>query len=91
VVIQALRQPKWRSHFWLSILVTWGIGASTLTLEYRKPTWLFLSLIVASAAIKSHADKPVPLVWRNEPEAQAIPYTKPNKWRQARPEKSYHV
>jgi O-antigen ligase len=91
VVIQALRQAKWRSRFWLSILVTWGIGASTLTLEYRKPTWLFLSLIVASAAIKSHGDKTVPLIWRNEPEAQALPYAKHNKWPQAGREKSFHV
>jgi O-antigen ligase len=91
VIIQALRQAKWRSRFWLSLLVTWGIGASTLTLEYRKPTWLFLSLIVASAAIKSQGDKTVPLVWRNEPEAQALPYTKHNKWPQAEPEKSFDV
>jgi len=91
VIIQALRQSMWRSGFWLAILVTWGIGASTLTWEYRKPTWLFLTLIVASAAIKSHGDKTIPVVWRNQPEAQAVPYTKPNKWRQARPEKSYHV
>jgi O-antigen ligase len=47
---QALRQAGWERSFWLSLLAVWAIGASTLTWEHRKSTWLFLSLIVASAA-----------------------------------------
>lgn len=37
--------------FWLTLLAVWGMGALTLTWEYRKTTWLFLGLIVANAAI----------------------------------------
>ncbi len=37
--------------FWLTLLAVWGMGAFTLTWEYRKTTWLFLGLIVANAAI----------------------------------------
>jgi O-antigen ligase len=47
---QALNQPTWDRRLWLCILATWAIGASMLTWEHRKPTWLFLNLIVASAA-----------------------------------------
>jgi O-antigen ligase len=54
-VFQALGQPRWDSRFWLALLTVWTIGASTLTWEYRKSTWLFLSLIVVSAAdLKLH-------------------------------------
>jgi O-antigen ligase len=49
VVHQAINQPKWLSWLWLTVLAVWVIGASTLTWEYRKQTWLFLSLVVISA------------------------------------------
>ncbi len=78
-VNQAWGQPKWDRRFWLTILLVWAIGASTLTWEYRKSTWLFLSLLMVSAALTSHRDEAVPLVRRNEPEAQVIPDTKRRK------------
>ena len=49
VVHQAIKQSKQHSGLWLTILLIWAIGVSTLTWEYRKPTWLLLSLIVISA------------------------------------------
>jgi O-antigen ligase len=49
-VIEVLRQPKWEARFWITVLAVWVIGASTLTYESRKATWLFLSLAIASAA-----------------------------------------
>lgn len=71
--IQAWAQPKWDSRFWLTMLVVWMIGASTLTWEYRKTTWLFLSLLVVSAALTSHRKQVAALVRRDELEAQVIP------------------
>jgi len=56
---KALRQPRWESRFWLTMLAVWGIGASSLTYEYRKPTWLILSLLVASAAVIRRPERPV--------------------------------
>lgn len=50
-VLRALIQPKWEAAFWLTILLVWAIGASTLTWEHRKTTWLFLSMVVAAAAV----------------------------------------
>jgi hypothetical protein len=32
---------------WISLLLTWMIGVSALTWEYRKPTWLLFSLLAA--------------------------------------------
>jgi O-antigen ligase len=57
--IQAWRQPKWQSWFWLTVLAVWGMGAFTLTWEARKSTWLFLSFVVLSAAIKNRKAEPV--------------------------------
>ncbi len=52
VFTQAWSQPyKWDKSFWLTVFTVWTIGSSTLTWEYRKTTWLFLSFIVASAAL----------------------------------------
>jgi O-antigen ligase len=49
VVSQAVHHSKSNSLFWLTVLAVWAIGISALTWEFRKPTWLFLSLVVISA------------------------------------------
>jgi O-antigen ligase len=50
VVGQARRLPRWDRNLWLTVLLVWTIGASTLTWEHRKTTWLFLTFVVAAAA-----------------------------------------
>jgi O-antigen ligase len=57
VVHQAANQPKWLSWLWLTVLAIWVIGVFTLTWEYRKTTWLFLSLIVISASLFRRGDR----------------------------------
>lgn len=47
---QALRLPRWDRNFWVTVLLVWAIGASTLTWEHRKTTWLFLTFVVCAAA-----------------------------------------
>ena len=47
---QVRRLPRWDRHFWLTTLIVLAIGASTLTWEQRKTTWLFLTFAVAAAA-----------------------------------------
>ena len=49
--LKAWRQEGWDRRVWLAILLAWAIGASTLTWEHRKPTWLFFSLCVVSAGL----------------------------------------
>lgn len=49
VVRNAIHQLRWESGLWLTIILSWVIGASALGWEYRKQTWLFFSLVVASA------------------------------------------
>jgi len=56
--MQAWRQPKWQSWFWLTVLAVWGLGAFTLTWEARKSTWLFLSFVIVSAAITNRQEEP---------------------------------
>jgi O-antigen ligase len=50
VAAQAWHLPRWDRNFWMTVLLVWAIGASTLTWEHRKTTWLFLTFIVAAAA-----------------------------------------
>jgi O-antigen ligase len=56
-VVHALSQPTWDRNFWITVLLVWAIGASTLTWEDRKTTWLFLTLLVASAALASRNER----------------------------------
>ena len=51
VLYQAFHQPKQFTLLWLTVLLIWTIGVSTLTWEQTKPTWLFLSLVVVSAKV----------------------------------------
>ncbi len=50
-LLDALAQPRWEKWFWLTVLLVWAIGSSSLTWEYRKTTWLFLPFVVVSAAL----------------------------------------
>jgi len=57
VVTQAWsHESKWDKSFWLTIFAVWTIGSATLTWEHRKTTWLFLSFIIASAAITRYRE-----------------------------------
>jgi len=56
-VYQAIRQPKWHSRLWLTVLTVWLIGVSAQTWEHRKPTWLFLSLVVVGAGLSTQRDE----------------------------------
>ncbi|MDX1520488.1 MAG: O-antigen ligase family protein, partial [Anaerolineae bacterium] len=58
-VIEAWRQPKWEASFWLTWLAVWTIGASSLTYEYRKATWLILSLLIVSGALTANREEDV--------------------------------
>lgn len=87
----ALRQPtKWDTIFWLTVLLTWVICVSALTYEYRKATWLLLSLVVASAALTNHRDEIVQPVQRDQSVGQ---FVRPAQWNIPPPgkEKSYGV
>ena len=44
------RAPNTR-NFWLALLAAWAIGAFALTWEWRKQTWVVLTLTVAGAAV----------------------------------------
>jgi O-antigen ligase len=67
---QIFGQPTWDTRLWLAVLAGWVVAASTLTWEYRKPTWLFLSLIIANAALIRHGEEIIEPVRNNTSEAQ---------------------
>jgi O-antigen ligase len=51
IIYHALRQPKWSRLLWLSVLLAWAMAAFTHNWEHRKQTWVFLSLVSASAGL----------------------------------------
>lgn len=46
VFFQALSVPNGNAGLWVAIFLTWAIGVFSLSWEFRKLTWLFLSFIV---------------------------------------------
>jgi O-antigen ligase len=42
----------WERALWLTSLLVWMVGVSTLTWEHRKPTWLLFALIMACWALR---------------------------------------
>jgi O-antigen ligase len=71
----------WERSFWMTLFTVWTMGAFTLTWEYRKSTWLFFSLLLASAALSKVREKQAEKVARparsaNQPalpEQKALP------------------
>jgi len=46
VFFQALKIPNGDSGLWVAVFLTWVIGVSSLSWEFRKLTWLLLNFIV---------------------------------------------
>jgi O-antigen ligase len=65
---------RWDRRFWFTVLAVWAIGASTLTWEHRKTTWLFFTFTVAASAVLDRARAPVEDVvdLREEQERSAL-------------------
>lgn len=78
-IIQAWGLPKWEKRFWLTMLAIWAIGATTLTWEHRKTTWLFMGLLIATAAIKNQFGKSEPIVRLDQREAPVMHFSKHSK------------
>jgi hypothetical protein len=57
VVAEAVQQPRREAWLWLATLMVWTIGASVHTWEHKKPTWLFLGLVVVGAGLFSRDDE----------------------------------
>lgn len=52
LVLSAWKLPHIDRVFWLFLLLTWAIGASDLTWESRKPTWVIFGLLIAAASTR---------------------------------------
>ena len=78
-IVRAWSLPGWDSKFWLTVLFVWAIGASSLTYEYRKATWLFLGLVISSAALVNPRDVTEGSDWPHEPNVEVKRNTKRNE------------
>lgn len=50
---QALKHPPWGARFWVTLLLIWTLGASSLSWENKKLTWLVLTFAAASGAVQA--------------------------------------
>lgn len=71
-------QPRWMATLWLAVFLSWAVSITAKTWEYRKPTWLFLNLIVVGAGLIQQTGKsklPMsvskPLLGKKQPLEQA--------------------
>ena len=58
VLYSALRMRYLQRCLWFTLLLTWTVGVSALTWEYRRPTWLLFGLAPAHACARRR-DEPV--------------------------------
>lgn len=58
VFVAVLRQPGTERIVWLALLSTWLLGSMVGNWEYENVTWLFLCLIVKSAALAATSTSP---------------------------------
>jgi hypothetical protein len=49
ILYSALRMQYPQRCLWFTLLLTWTVGVSALTWEYRKPTWLLFGLVAVHA------------------------------------------
>jgi len=67
VVNQAVRLPKGYSGLWLAVFFVWTIGVLSLTFEFRKATWLFLSFVIIEGVALNEQLRPQKVVqWLSE-------------------------
>ena len=64
VVNQAVRLPKGYSGLWLAVFFVWAIGVLSLSFEFRKATWLFLSFVIIEGAALKPQLRPQKVVQR---------------------------
>jgi len=46
-LLSAILMPSLERHFWITLLLTWSVGVSSLTWEYSKPTWFLFGVLAA--------------------------------------------
>jgi O-antigen ligase len=57
----ASRMRSLDRRLWITLLLTWTVGVSALTWEYRKPTWLVFGLLAAHAYSQRRAGRAQPV------------------------------
>jgi O-antigen ligase len=51
LLIATRNVPRTESWIWILVLLTWALGASTLSWDYRKITWLIFAFLTARATL----------------------------------------
>ena len=65
----AIRMRYFERCLWVTLLMTWAVGVSALTWDYRKPTWLLFGLLAAHAYVQRTALAPSLRRFKDSPAA----------------------
>ncbi len=57
----ASQLPKLERRFWTVLLLSWMVGVSSLTWEYRKPTWILFGLLATEYTFTQTKRKRTPV------------------------------
>jgi O-antigen ligase len=61
-VYSAFRLPRQERRLWIVLLLSWAVGVSSLTWEYRKPTWILFGLLAAHIAASKESVPNMPVL-----------------------------
>lgn len=48
---EATEMPFAQSRFWIAMLLLWALGSSSVSWEFRKPTWFLLTMLIITAVV----------------------------------------
>jgi putative inorganic carbon (HCO3(-)) transporter len=71
-IYQAVQLPRETAGLWLAVIFTWAIGVLSLSWEFRKPTWLFLSLVIIAGAFSAEVQARATAPADSRPTRQAL-------------------
>jgi O-antigen ligase len=66
----ALSLPVAERCLWVILLLVWCIGVSSLTWEYRKPTWFLFALLTAQSGLQLATRREI---WLDKPALELLP------------------
>jgi O-antigen ligase len=71
-IYQTVQLPRETAGLWLAVIFTWAIGVLSLSWEFRKPTWLFLSLLIIAGGLPAEVQARTTAPADSKPTRQAL-------------------
>jgi O-antigen ligase len=73
----AIQMPSLERCLWITLLLTWSVGVSSLTWEYRKPTWFLFGMLAAHVYARRSEPSYAEPGWGPTPSAPSLTWAPP--------------